>query len=174
MARTRTWGYCSSDEKLLWLAFLLSVCKTCISYSRAGWVVSFILIFHTLCPAHMIIQYTCFVDGTPFDFNKKCYVTKPHTCIQNRLLYMLNREKSRLNNAKQTHFGKLKYWQFKRICFIIYKISEKITLKNLKTTFKKKTLFQMEYRLRPILPTLQSTKWRFSVVIVWIIYQIRI
>ena len=121
----------------MWLAFLLSVCKTCISYSRAGWVVSFILIFHTLCPAHMIVQYTCFVDSTPFDFNKKYYVTKPHTCIQNRFLYMLNREKSRLNNAKQTHFGKLKYWQFKRICFIIYKISEKITLKNLKTTFKK-------------------------------------
>ena len=55
-------------------------------------------------------EYTLHADGTP------CQI--PGKSIQNRLLYTLNREKSRLNllnNAKQIHFfGIKKYWQFKR------------------------------------------------------------
>ena len=67
----------------------------------------------------------------------------PRTCVQKRFLYTLNNEKSRLNNAKQTHFLECKnigntnvfFYSIKNRFFKIW-YGKKTTFKKLKDDLK--------------------------------------
>ena len=62
----------------------------------------------------LMVPFTCFADGIRTYLNKKFLsdVQIPCTCIQNSLLYTLNREKIRLNNANKYFFGNVKNWVY--------------------------------------------------------------